>query len=328
MNIGVKKMINKIYFNDLKSILKDHILSIEKLNEYFEIDKQSDTVRVKIAEDVLIDRAEANFNADQAYFDYIYRYEDYYDKTIKEPYSLYLTKIKHNNATKPKVIIVGDSWGKLPPHLMPKSMGQHLKSSPSLTVKNIAHWGRTLQQIVRDNEHINFLKPDYDWMIISAGGNDLKNALKSDGYIYNYRKDLKHSEYFTNKGQELLKRVTNLYKQIILDVRARNPKIKICCHSYDYARPLVGGGRYIGINLKRHNIPDQYMNSIIHELQKQLKEAIIKGISGFENIYFVDLFGMTDAYPWHDDIHPSSSAFKIIADQIEKQILFDKYVTL
>jgi hypothetical protein len=82
-----------------------------------------------------------------------------------------------------KIVAEGDSWFRLPeipgifllPRMFPKATASQLQRRPGFNVKNIAHWGDTLNQMYQRKEYLNAIdsfQPQY--FLLSAGGNDLQ----------------------------------------------------------------------------------------------------------------------------------------------------------
>ena len=74
-------------------------------------------------------------------------------------------------------------------------------------MKNIAHWGDTLSDILKSKEYIEVMREEKtpNFFIFSAGGNDLRAGIaeqdKDKRYIHEYGEERKYDDYLTEAGE-------------------------------------------------------------------------------------------------------------------------------
>lgn len=106
------------------------------------------------------------------------------------------------------------------------------------------------------------------------------------------------------------------YKTLFAEL-AKFPTLKVICYGYDYPRPLVKGGTYIGRHLRKKGIPDDRMGAISAALIDRLNETIQRATQ-FTQVRYLDCRRLTESYTWYDDIHPDRDGFFALAVKFEE----------
>jgi hypothetical protein len=134
------------------------------------------------------------------------------------------------------------------------------------------------------------------------------------------------------------------YKMLFESLKKISPSqfnsLKIITQGYDYAIPSykyqfgINNGAYLKEPLMLNGINDPYLEqAIMKTIIFELNEMLIELGKEYDNVYHVDARGITAYYEklkgkkpgsyWHDELHPKSKVFKIIAD-VYSDIIDDK----
>ena len=218
----------------------------------------------------------------------------------------------------------GDSWMNLPYLLDWKAIGDSLKYRNKYKVRNIGKWGHTIDEMVKRKQYMHVIddkQPDY--YIFSGGGNDLQDKLKAGGIVKNFDPELSADEYLTTDGLEAISQIEELYREMVAEITLTFPNVKIFTHSYDYPRPLLGKGKFLGKHLRDRGIPDALMSPILNHIMKLLDMSIKKVVNEFDpSVFHVDCMGATEPFLWRNDFHPNNEGFNKLAELFEEKIMF------
>jgi len=262
--------------------------------------------------------------------------------------------IKATNDFLPERLIYaeGDSWfDKFTP--IP-STGTNLLDAirtPFLTaVVDVAHIGDEVRDMVRGHQarqtRAMFKLFSFESILLSAGGNDLKNAfadlfaakaLANEGFASPFQpQDLdrlatpgSYTEFFDEV-------VGNIGRFVDLRDSASDAVTRaapIFVHGYDYLQPRpamaqifadsrIGPGPWLHPSLKAAGLADAQMraaaDAVVDEMNRQLRQVIAK----LANVHVIDQRGLlTPAAPnstgadrdWLDEIHPTKEGFTKLA---------------
>lgn len=307
-------MATKLHFDVFRKSIDDRSFPMEKLGEYVELDPESPVPKLKIIPDALLDSAPEDYNIDRE----IYKISR--EKEEEEYNQIEVFKF----SGKQRIVAEGDSWFNLPPVIRPKAIADRMKSNGNYKVKNIAYWGHTIETMYSQKEYLEEIDRDRtDYFMLSGGGNDLQNGLENEenSIIKQYDSDLQLDDYLTNKGDEIFNNIENKYRGILTEITSNFPIIMTFCHGYDYPRPLVDGGKYIGQYLSRKNIPDDLMAPIMAEIIDKLNSVVSRVAQEYgDSVNYVNCRTVTEPYTWRDDMHPGSDGFKALAKKFESDI--------
>jgi hypothetical protein len=79
-------------------------------------------------------------------------------------------------------------------------------------------------------------------------------------------------------------RIREGYRNLSDNLLQRFPSLKIVFYGYDYPRPLVGDGMYIGKYLRRQKIPDNLMEPIMRAVSNKLNGVIKEAAREFPSL--------------------------------------------
>lgn len=246
----------------------------------------------------------------------------------------------------------GDSWfDKFTP--IPLSGTNLLDAirTPFLTaVVDVAHIGDEVRDMVRGHQarqtRAMFRLFDFDAILLSAGGNDLKNvftdlfaakALADEGVASPFQpKDLEQLATPSTFRIFFAEVVRNIGRFVDLRNAAHSERTRqapIFVHGYDYLQPRpagaaifagsrIGRGPWLYPSLEAAGLDDAAMRStadaVVDELNRQLREVI----APLHNVHVIDSRGLlrpaapgstgSDA-DWLDEIHPNAGGFTTLA---------------
>ena len=306
-------MQTRLSFTEFKRALSNRAIPLESLSGYLELDPASAVPRLQFTNDALLDAPPVGFDIDNYIQDLLQDLDE----------SEYVNEEKFRLIGKKTVLAEGDSWMNLPWFMGWKSIGDALKTRHNFKVRNIGKWGHTISQMVEERDQkrgymreLNKKKPDY--FIFSGGGNDLQDKLKVGGIIKKYDPKLSVDEYLTDDGKAALSEIEKLYRQMITEVTSTFPEMKIFTYSYDFPRPLLKDGKYLGKHLRARDIPDDKMSPILNALMNKLDVSIKNVVDDFDAAYHIDCFGATKNFTWRNDFHPKNKGFIQITKLFEQ----------
>lgn len=303
-------MAKRLAFAEFERALSLGTFSVELLPQYLEFDDKRAVPRLVLRRDALFDIPPEDYDVDEAVYRFLRRKEA--ERAQAEAFEL---------APKKCVLAEGDSWFNLPPFLRPPAIADWIRRHGRFRVRNIARWGHTLQRILHEKEYAGELASEVpDYFLFTAGGNDLQEGLESGAYVHQFEQGRPLDAYLTADGEAEMRRIELGHATVFAEVARNYPNLPILCHGYDYPRPLVGGGKYIGKFLRRKGIPDELMEPIVRHFVDRLNAAIETAASRFPTTQYVDCRRMTDPYTWYDDMHPDRDGFEAIAVQIEARM--------
>ncbi len=239
-----------------------------------------------------------------------------------------------SKGSRKRVVAEGDSWFNLPPFIRPLAIADRLKDNGKYKVSNIARWGHTLASIARVKEHLEEIDNyDADFLMLSAGGNDLQNRLEKDAsqILHRYDPGRDVNDYLTRDGLDLIEvEIGELYNTLLKDVVASFPDLPVLCHAYDYPRPLnMGGkgqggrnhGKYIGQFLDEMDIPDNKMVPIMNPIMDRMNDVIASVADSYPQVSFIDCRNVTKRFnEWRDDMHPKKKGFIALTDVFQNKL--------
>jgi hypothetical protein len=307
-------MADKIRFEAFESRLAFGRLTEDEARRYLELDPTSPRVKIRLRSEAPIDGVPDGFDADAAV------YEASQKQATKKAASIK----KASNAV--RVVAEGDSWFRLPGGpigiFVPDAIGQILSNHKRLNVVSVARWGDTLAQMLNKKDYLKALadhKPT--WFILSAGGNDLADALAADAFLHQYSVTRPIPQSISPQGKSLLTRIGEMYRSLLQDVRRQNPNVKILGYCYDLPQPEVGSGKHIGQHLRRLQYPMHTWDELMVLVMGEMTTVIQRELIAFDNSVFLDCRGVSVDAAWWDDMHPETNGFKLLAKKFEAVLL-------
>lgn len=300
-------MAKRLTFNEFRTAIDQRTMPLEKLPDYVDFDPQSPIPKLVFRADALIDQPPPDYDVDAEIYRMLRIISEERDARL-ETFAFVGQK---------RVVAEGDSWFNLPVLIRPPAIADWIERNGRFRMRNIAYWGHTLERILRDQEYMKVLaqeKPEY--FMFSAGGNDLQLGLANGSYVYTYDPARPLDQYLTKEGEAALVQIEKGYKTLLAEL-LQFPALKIICYGYDYPRPLVKGGTYIGQHLRKKGIPNHLMGPIIASIIDKLNE-VIKRATQSTTAQYLDCRGVTEPYTWYDDMHPDRDGFLALAVKFEE----------
>lgn len=300
-------MAKRLTFNEFKTAVEQRTMPVEKLPDYVDFDPTNPLPKLVFRADALIDQPPPSYDVDAE----IYRML----RTLSEERTARLEAFSF--VGKKRVVAEGDSWFNLPEIFRPPAIADWIDRNGHFRMRNIAYWGHTLQRILRDKEYLTVIaqeKPEY--FLFSAGGNDFQLGIANGKYIYAYDATRPADQYLTKEGEAAVAEIERGYKSLFSEL-SKFPALKVICYGYDYPRPLVKGGTYIGQYLRKKGIPDKLMAPLMASMIDKLNE-VIQRVTQANKGHYLDCRRVTEAYTWYDDMHPDRDGFFALAVKFEE----------
>ena len=300
-------MAERMTFAQFRRKLERRTLTDEDIADYLEKDPGAVPVRLRFRPGTLLDGPPPGYDVDEA----VNRYRIDANRRAAR---------RAARAEKPRVVAEGDSWFRLP---FPwwKAIASRIDADGRFAVRNIAKWGDTLEKILERKEYLGAIgefRPA--WCILSAGGNDVQIMLGDGKLLFNYRDDRPLEQSITPEGDALMQRITAGYRQMLGEIARLDPKLRILCHGYDFPRPEVADGQFIGRFLDGQQYPRVLWAQVIEVILNRLNAAIEAAMPAAANAVFMSCLHVTDDYTWYDDMHPANDGFRALASKFEAQM--------
>jgi lysophospholipase L1-like esterase len=295
----------RLSFAEFDARLKSGTLTPAEARQYLEIDPKSEVVRVRFKSKALRSLPPPGYDVDR---------ELYLAERARQERELAFIPPRQK-----RVVAEGDSWFNLPIIIRPQAIADRLKSNHVVAVKNIAMWGHTLAEILAKKEYLDEIarfKPD--WFTMSAGGNDLQVALANGQLVLPYDPARPIAQCLTPYAGVLLAQIADGYRLLLNEIAIKFPALPTLCYAYDYPRPTLKNGRYIGQYLKDQKYPKTTWDAVGELIINRLTNAVQPVVKAFPNGYFLDGRGTTATDPFFDDMHPDTEGFKVLAYEFEK----------
>lgn len=224
-----------------------------------------------------------------------------------------------------------------------------LKFKPSTVIANIARTGDTIKHIA-DLESNPDLKEalgyrKWDLILLSAGGNDLIDALTGDYSIHGSRIEILNPSvtspdfmaYVNTANLDTLLTHIESYYQFVAAQRAAlgnglNQQTKMVAHCYDYITARKAPARFFGLTLgpwayraftdKRYKVPEPLWQSITDYIFRQLADRLLALQTSIPNLVVIDTLDTLkraepgskgDSQDWANEIHPNAGGYAKLA---------------
>ena len=322
-------MSKKISFTEFKGAVDNRILPADKIGDYVELDPASPIPKLIFKADALTDDAPNDYDVDEEIYQLTQHYKDNEFEKDRIFNSQEVTRSSRGSTTRGVarsaplqnrvVVAEGDSWFNLPPLIRPTAIADRIWWNRSYNIKNIARWGHTLKTILHQGQHLRTLehyKPAY--FLLSAGGNDLQQGLASGTFLHAYDPRRPVHDYLTDQAKQDFDEIADNYRTLLNQVSSKFPDTKTITYGYDYPRPLVGNGRYIGQFLHKQGFPREIMTELVRPSMEELNNRIRSVSLEFQNITFLNCLNVTNDFTWYDDMHPSSEGFVALTRKFEE----------
>lgn len=303
-------MATKKTFEEFRQALEAGELSWNQVKQYVELDPDSPVIRLRIRRGALTAPIPDDYDVDAA----VYRVQQ--ERSQREP----AARIRGVGRL-PVVIAEGDSWFNLPPIVRPLAIADRMRRNGIFDVRNIAHWGDTLAEMVEKKQYLRALgEVNAKWLILSAGGNDMQDALSRQQFLLPYDANRSLEQSISANGVTVLSNISTGYVTVLSEVRRGYPEVAILCYAYDYPKPTAVHKEYIGKHLTSLRYPKNTWSALLKIVLDQLAAAVMKSVAQFPGVVFLDCFNIAQPYPWFDDMHPDTDGFKALAKAFETRM--------
>jgi hypothetical protein len=239
----------------------------------------------------------------------------------------------------------GDSWFDIftPAPLNQPNLLSALRVPWRAAVVDISHIGDTAEAMSTGSQaaHTRVLLDTFkfDVLLLSAGGNDLKDAFNelflraAAGASQKSEAELLDVE--SKQARDIIDTVCNSVAHWIglRDASKLNPHTPVILHGYDYLQPRPAGARlwmdgavvqgpWIYPVLKELGASDDEMREKAHVVIDTFNDALQQRVGGMPNVHLLNTRGtLTLAAPatdrksndWMDEIHPTPEGFDKLA---------------
>ena len=240
-----------------------------------------------------------------------------------------------------RIVAEGDSWFDYPPGL---SILDHLKDKYEYKIKNISHYGDTLENMVFGTEiRSNFTRIPPQFLetlaaiqrhspkvvLISGGGNDIAGD-QIDSFL-NHKDSglpLLREDYTRYVIDTAFKKAFEFF---MAKVWAINPGIHIISHGYGHAIPDGRGvfdflglsfiGPWLRPALARKNIMNASEGGkVIKDLIDIFNDMLKRLDDDNPNFHYLDLRPIITKLDWINELHLYNNAYEIVADLFHQKI--------
>ena len=300
-------MAKRLSFTEFDTKLKRDTLTPAEYRQYLEADPTAVRVRVRFKPGALRDAPPPQYNVDR---------------------ELYLAERARREREKAfalvglkRVLAEGDSWFNLPPFLWPTAIADRMIANKRVAVKNIARWGHTLAEMLERQEYLEEIRTYHpDWFIFSGGGNDLQESLARGVLLYTHDPNRPIEDCISPAGVTLLETIAEGYRTLLNQLAVKHPELPSICYTYDFPRPAVKGGKYIGQYLEKMGYPKEVWDRVAQVIINRLTGVVQPVVKAFPKSTFLDCRKATVGYAFFDDMHPDSKGFEALAYEFEQAL--------
>jgi hypothetical protein len=229
-----------------------------------------------------------------------------------------------------RILAEGDSWFDFPRILRTGGgVVSHLEDISGLDILNLAHAGDEVrhlmgvEQRVRLEEMLGDEEFRFNVLLFSGGGNDLVGD-QLCLWVRERREGMTPADALNaERVRDAMDLVEIGYRELIALRDRHNPNCRIVTHGYDFPQPsddgICGLGPWIKPSLDYRgwrNPAEQFAIAqalllSFHELQVRLEQE--QQSAGRPFLYVRTQGRLDPGTHWHDEIHPNSDGFDIVA---------------
>lgn len=327
-------MKNPIHIKELMALLSDEVTKIQALQDYFIFVQTSPFHgEYQIKEEISLIFPESCYSEREGFVGtgLIKEAMDKANNDSRKKRARRYEEIKNDN-NRIRIVSEGDSWFQYPKFSLlgigwtkeVKDIIDHLMDDDKFAIKSLDAGGDLIRNMYHNREYIKEIADQNPQiLLLSAGGNDFFEV---------FPKMLKKNDDPTNISGWLnpnykteLEVLSKYYIDLLTEVVAKHPNIKIIIHGYDYIMPKPDG-KWIGkpmvdIGMDYSDDRKKLIRFIMDEFNKYLKDvAELEHLRN--NVHFLNIRDTVPQEPgfWHDEIHPNDRGFKLVADKYKQLI--------
>ena len=240
-----------------------------------------------------------------------------------------------------KILAEGDSWFAYPRRYLAfgkaSNVVHHLARRKDFIIYGTASNGDEVVSMLSGEQKHALMKRlqahHFDYLLFSGGGNDIVGRFDLDYFVRPFRPDASNQESIdTARLEAKLLQLSATYEELIyrLAVFSKNKAIRLVTHTYDFPKPSKKGFELFDV----FPIGESWMYPIFRSLGyrdvEQMRDIMVILLRAFkstlltlqikhpERLTVVDTQGLLGDKQWRNEIHPSSSGFKLISRAIEQ----------
>jgi len=224
------------------------------------------------------------------------------------------------------ILAEGDSWFRYPVGF---GVIYQLEKLLDLEILNLASAGdesgdmlsiRQKKRLVRELKSGPARRMKYDYLLFSAGGNDLVGADRFHKWLHPYVPGMKASDVINSRALGIAFAMLELNYNELIEIRdTHSPSTKLVFHSYDLAIPdgrgVCGRGPWMKPGLDLRNIPDKLRREVVALFLKEFDQTLRAIAQSHANIIVIETQGTLVDSEWANELHPRNVGFKKIAQQ-------------
>ena len=217
-----------------------------------------------------------------------------------------------------RIVSEGDSWFQYP-WILDDVVDQLFDR---YAIYSLGAAGDLLSEMAYQDELLEAVNDQSPQLVmLSGGGNDLLGNKRLAAVLHPYDKSRHARDYPNERFNDLLVRIGEQYRRIIRRLVNEFPKIRVLCHSYDWAIPQQDG-KWLGKPMESINIKDKsLMKAIVRVLIDQFDCTLRGVVREFEgNLHRVDCRGAVSSDQWYDELHPNDKGFAVVAGRFAAAI--------
>lgn len=256
------------------------------------------------------------------------------------------------NTFQKHVLAEGDSWfhfGYTPTLGAARNLIDAISFKKSTVVANIARTGDTIKHIadLEANPHLQqaLAYRQWDLILLSAGGNDLIDALTGDYRIHGQRIEILNRavsstdfmDYVNTASLDALLTHIAGYYQFVAEQRATlahglNQHTRIVAHCYDYITPRKAPARFFGLKLgpwaysaftaQKYQVPEALWQDITDHIFRKLADRLLALQTSIPDLLVINTLDTLqraepgskgDSRDWANEIHPNAGGYTKLA---------------
>jgi hypothetical protein len=205
----------------------------------------------------------------------------------------------------------------------------YLDNKPLTEVLNLAWPGdevrdmlspKQRKRLVRELKRGPARRRKYDAFLFSGGGNDLLGDGRFRLWLNDYEAGMSVADVINQPAlKNILDYLVERYEEIIAIRDENSPTTRLYIHSYDFAqptgKPVCGRGPWLKPALDLRKVPTAMQADVVAHFLRQFDRRLKKLANRATNVELVSTQGTLTRDEWANEIHPTASGFRKIANR-------------
>ena len=228
-----------------------------------------------------------------------------------------------------RIVAEGDSWFQYP--IILEDTLDHLYKRYAIC--SFAEAGDTLENYLKKREYVEAIRTEgAKFFLVSGGGNDVVGE-EMKGFLRDKpdANDNTPKRYLNDAFEKQLKRLEELYIKMFDELLTLKQSPHIIVHCYDYIIPIdtrlpgnQGKSSWSGKHMIAAGIEPQSEREKLTEYMIDQFASMLEKLSNtkkYKNkVSFINTRKTVNRNSWHDEIHPTSEAYALVANKFIKEI--------